>query len=75
VTKCNELPLQFPGFHGRKIEGEFDGGDVSSDGGVLLVRQIDRWIGLSKRLAEVLPDRRDPDRITPSLESLLQQRL
>ena len=75
MTTCKPLPLQFPGFNGRKIEGDFDGGDVSGDGGVLLLRQADRWIGLTKRLAEVLPDRRDPDRITHSLETLLQQRL
>jgi DDE family transposase len=42
---------------------------------VLLVRQVDCWIGLTKRLGEVLADRRDPDRITQRLESLLQQRL
>jgi hypothetical protein len=75
VTTCNALPLQFPGFNGRKIEGDFDGGEVSGDGGVLLLRQADRWIGLTKRLSEVLPDGRDPDRITHSLETLLQQRL
>ena len=75
MTKGNQLSLQFPGVNGRKIEGEFDGGAVSSDGGVLLLRQVDRWIGFTKRLAEVLPDRRDPDRITHSLESLLRQRL
>jgi hypothetical protein len=75
VTTCNALPLQFPGFNGRKIEGDFDGGEMSGDGGVLLLRQADRWIGLTKRLSEVLPDGRDPDRITHSLETLLQQRL
>jgi hypothetical protein len=75
VTTCNLLPLHFPGFKGRKIEGDFDGGEVSDDGGVLLLRQTDRWIGLTKRLAEVLPEGRDPDRITHSLETLLQQRL
>ena len=75
MTNGNGLSLQFPDVNGRKIEGDFDGGEVSSDGGVLLVRQVDRWIGFTKRLAEVLPDPRDPDRITHSLESLLQQRL
>jgi hypothetical protein len=67
--------LKFPGFNGKKIEADFGGGQGSSDGGVLLLRQVDRWIGLTKRLAQVLPDRRDPDRITHRLETLLQQRI
>jgi hypothetical protein len=75
VTNRTQPSLHFPGFNGRKIEGDFDGGEVSSDGGALLLRQVDRWLGLTKRLAEVWPDRRDPDRLTHSLESLLQQRV
>jgi hypothetical protein len=39
-----------------------------------LCDQIDRWLGLSKALAKRLPDRRDPDRIEHSLESMLRQR-
>src|SRR3954452_21983265 len=71
----NALPIEFPGFSSRKIEADFRGGEVTSDGGVLLLRQVDRWIGLTKRLGAVLPDGRDPDRITHALETLLQQRL
>jgi Transposase DDE domain group 1 len=75
VAEGNRLPIEFPGFRGRKIQADFSGGEVSGDGGILAVRQVDRWLGLTKRLGQVLPDRRDPDRITHSLESLLQQRL
>jgi hypothetical protein len=75
VTDCNSLPIEFPGFGARKIQADFSGGEVSTDGGILLLRQVDRWIGLTKRLAQVLPDPRDPDRITHSLETLLQQRI
>jgi hypothetical protein len=75
VTNCNPLPIEFPGFGARKIQADFSGGEVSSDGGVLLLRQVDRWVGLTKRLGQLLPDPRDPDRIIHSLESLLQQRL
>jgi Transposase DDE domain group 1 len=71
----NALPIEFPGFGSRKIQADFSGGQVSSDGGVLLMRQVDRWIGLTKRLGQLLPDGRDPDRITHSLETLLQQRV
>ena len=75
MTNCNALPIEFPGFSSRKIEADFCGGEVTSDGGVLLLRQVDRWIGLTKRLAELLPDGRDPERITHPLETLIQQRL
>jgi len=75
VTDCNALPIEFPGFRGRKIQADFGGGQVSSDGGLLLLRQVDRRLGLTQRLAELLPEPRDPDRITHSLQSLLQQRL
>jgi hypothetical protein len=75
VTDCNSLPIGFPGFGARKIQADFSGGEVSSDGGLLLLRQVDRWIGLTKRLGELLPDPRDPDRITHSLETLLKQRI
>ena len=75
MTDCNSLPIEFPGSNGRKIQADFCGGDVSSDGGLLVLRQADRWIGLTKRLGEVLPDPRDPDRITHSLDTLLKQRI
>ena len=75
MTECNSLPIEFPGFRGRKIQADFGGGQVSSDGGLLLVRQVDRRLGLTQRLAERLPDPRDPDRITHGLQALLQQRL
>jgi len=75
VTDCNALPIELPGFKGRKIQADFCGGDVSSDGGLLVLRQTDRWLGLTKRLGQLLPDPRDPDRITHSLETLLKQRI
>ncbi len=75
MAECNELEFELPGFGGRKIEGNFEGGNVSSDGGLVLLRQVDRWIGLTKTLAQRLPDGRDPDKIEHSLESMLRQRI
>jgi hypothetical protein len=75
VSKQYQLGFKFPGLGRRKIEANFEGGQVSSDGGVMLLRQADRWLGLTKRLAQVLPDRRHPDLIQHPLESLLQQRI
>jgi Transposase DDE domain group 1 len=59
MAECNELDFELPGFGGRK----FEGGNVSSDGGLVLLRQVDRWIGLTETLAQRLPDGRDPDKI------------
>jgi len=39
----------------------------------VVLRQVDRWLGISNALAKRLPDRRDPDRIAHSLESMLRQ--
>jgi DDE family transposase len=75
MAKCNQLDFELPGLSGRKIEGNFRGGNVCSDGGVVVLRQVDRWLGLSRALAKRLPDRRDPDRIEHSLESMLRQRI
>jgi hypothetical protein len=75
MTECKQLDFELPGLNGRRIEGNFRGGNVSSDGGLVVLRQVDRFLGLSKALAGRLPDRRDPDRIEHSLESMLRQRI
>jgi hypothetical protein len=59
----------------REIEANFRGGAISSDGGVMLVRQVDRKIGLSAAAAAALCDPRDPERITHPLRDLIAQRL
>jgi len=59
----------------RAIEADFTGGALSSDGGLLLVRQVDRKIGLSAAVARALSDPRDPERITHPLRDLVAQRL
>jgi hypothetical protein len=67
--------LKFPSFDRRKIEGSFGGGEVSSDGGLMLVRQVDRKLGLTRRLAAKLPDRREPGKVRHELKTLLGQRI
>ncbi len=39
MTECREFDFELPGLKGRKIEGNFDGGEVSSDGGLVLLPQ------------------------------------
>jgi len=57
------------------IEADFSGGDLSSDGGLLLLRQVDRRLGLTRAAAAALPDPRDPERIRHGLRELLAQRV
>jgi hypothetical protein len=67
--------LVFPSFDRRKIEASFTGGEVSSDGGVLLLREADRRLGLVAALDEVLVDPRQPVFITHRQVDLLRQRI
>ena len=75
MTNCTQLRFEFPSCKGRKVEGSFDGGAVSSDAGALLLRQADRRLGLTRSLARVLEDERARGRVEHSLESLIRQRV
>ena len=75
MEEDNQLGFEFPGLGRRKIEANFAGGQVSSDGGVMLLRQVDRWLGFTKQLDKILPERRNPLLIQHSQESLLRQRI
>lgn len=59
----------------RQVMADFSGGYLSSDGGVLLLRQVDQSIGLSRRLASCFRDERDPRFVEHSVEELVRQRL
>ncbi len=59
----------------RQLQADFSGGHLSSDGGVLLLRQMDHRLALCRALAQCFTDRRDPDLIDHSVEQLLAQRI
>jgi hypothetical protein len=75
MTDCTQELFHFSSFDRRKIEASFTGGDVSSDGGVLLLRQADRHLGLVAALDRVLPDPRHPHFILHRQVDLLRQRI
>jgi len=75
MTEWNQEFLNFPSFDRRKIEANFEGGNVSSDGGVILLRQVDRKLALTEALDKILPDRRAPEAITHRQIDLLRQRI
>jgi hypothetical protein len=74
-TVCNSELFHFPAVKKRAVCASFTGGAVTSDGGITLLRQTDRRLGLTKALAKVLPDPRDPERIEHPLLSLVRQRI
>jgi len=59
----------------RVIEADFSGGDLSSDGGLMLLKRVDERIGLTRMAAAVLGDGRDPARITHELHEMVAQRV
>jgi len=76
VTNCTPHQLEFPWFKHRKIEASFSGGHVSSDaGGCLLLRKVDRRLGLLRQVERVLSDPRRQASCEHSLLSMLRQRV
>jgi hypothetical protein len=59
----------------RRIEAAFDGGDIVSDGGVLLLRRVDECIGLTRAAARVFADRRRAASVEHSVRNMLAQRV
>jgi len=72
---CTQTVFEFPGFSRRKIEASFSGGDITSNGGVQLLRQADEKIGLLSAVAQVIADGRRRKSCTHDLISLLRQRV
>lgn len=75
MPKCTANRMVFGRLGRRVIEANFEGGALSSDGGLMLLRAVDHRIGLSAAAAAALHDPRDPERITPPLRELIAQRL
>ncbi len=75
MTNRSASQRSFPGCKGRRVEAEFSGGDVTSDGGVLLLRQADRRLQLTAQVAEMLEDPRRQASCEHRLVSMLRQRV
>ena len=74
-THCSQDELDLGSAGGRKLVGGFDGGAISSNGGVVLLAAADRSIRLTDRLAHCFTDLRLADAITHSVADLLRQRV
>lgn len=75
MTDCKSEQAEFQGLGHRKVVAAFDGGDVTSDAGALLLREVARGSRIIDRFAECFTDHRDPDLIEYSVRELVGQRV
>jgi hypothetical protein len=75
MIQDTQIVLPFARLSGKNLQAEFDGGALSSDGGVLLLREIETRIGMIRRLAGALDDPRDARYTDHSYEEMLSQRI
>ena len=75
MTQDTQIVLPFARLCGKNLQADFDGGTLSSDGGVLFFREIEAQIGIIRRFAGVLDDPRDPRYTDHSYEEMLSQRI
>ena len=74
-TECNPNSFLFQTETSRQVVAQFDGGTISSDGGGLLLREVERLTGILRQFSECFVDHRDPDLIEHTVEELAAQRI
>lgn len=75
MTECNDERIDFQGLDSRDVVGQFNGGRITSDGGVLILRELEDRVNFIQRLADCFVDHRDPERLEHTVEELLRQRI
>ena len=71
MTEDTLLPFDFPAVRRKKVTADFDGGLISSDGGLVLLREAERRLRLADTLAGRMRDRRDPATVVHTLPAML----
>ena len=75
MTDCTFTKIEFPSCCKRRLEADFAGGEISSNGGALLLSLADRRVGLLSGLGRRLADRRQAGKVKHGLTGLLRQRV
>ncbi|SFF41534.1 Transposase DDE domain group 1, partial [Nannocystis exedens] len=75
TTRCIRTEFDFQPAGRRRVEAAFDAGRVSSDGGLLLLRELTKSSGVFRDFAACFRDHRDPSRVEHTVEELLAQRV
>ena len=74
MTECFLEPA-FNFYQEHRLEVKFSGEQLSTDGGILIARQAEEKVKIIKGMSELIADRRDPNRISHSMEQLVLQRV
>jgi len=74
-TDCKEQPLLFQDLGSRQVVADFLGGTLSSNGGVLLLREVDANLGLTQSLAQCFADHRQQVFVDHAVQEMLAQRI
>ena len=74
MTDDTLLPFNLPAVCRKKLTVDFNGGNQSSDAGLLLLRHAERKLGVCARLAAAMPDRRDPSRVRHEMFEMVMAR-
>ena len=74
-TECTPKLFEFEAVERRSVVASFDGGNITSNAGALLLGQVDRGLGLVRRFADCFIDRRDPRYVEHQVETLVGQRI
>src|SRR4051812_6964907 len=69
------LPFAFPAVPGKTITAAFDGGRITSNGGVMILAAAERKLDIAAKLAAVICDRRDPSPAIHQLPDILRARM
>lgn len=75
MTECNQVSFSFAPHFCRKVQADFAGGQISSDGGALLLREADRRLNLLARFSRCFRDARDPRYVIHPLSQMIRQRV
>src|SRR4030088_2617211 len=75
MTDATPLPFELPSVRRKKLTVDFDGGNQSSDAGLLLLKHAERQLGVCRRLADAMPDRRDASRIQHAMFEMVTARV
>jgi hypothetical protein len=74
-TECSQSSFEFHSLNQRNVIAKFDGGTITSDAGILLLREVEKRTGLIAGLARCFTDYRDARWTEHTVEELLGQRL
>ena len=74
-SRQRQKPLGFGRLDGRSVEADFSGGAITSDAGLLLVKQVDRQLGITEKFAQCFEDWRVARRVEHSVDQMVAQRI